>query len=44
MGNGMVIDIEHLCGEMERLTSKGIKITPENLKISDRAIICMPYL
>jgi len=43
MGNGMVIDIEHLCGEMERLTSKGIKITPENLKISDRAIICMPY-
>jgi len=43
MGNGMVIDLEHLCGEMERLTSKGIKITPNNLKISDRAIICMPY-
>ena len=43
MGNGMVIDIEHLCGEIERLTSRGIKITPDNLKISDRAVICMPY-
>lgn len=43
MGNGMVIDIEHLCGEIEALTVKGIKISPENLKISDKAIICMPY-
>lgn len=43
MGNGMVIDIEHLCGEMERLKEKGVKITPDNLKISDKAIICMPY-
>ncbi len=43
MGNGMVIDIKHLCGEIERLTSAGIKIGPENLKISREAIICMPY-
>ncbi len=43
MGNGMVIDIEHLYNEMGRLTSAGVKITPENLKISDKAIICMPY-
>ena len=43
MGNGMVIDIEHLAGEMQKLKDKGIEITPENLKISDRAIICMPY-
>ena len=43
MGNGMVIDIKHLCEEIERLQKSGIKITPENLKISDRAIICMPY-
>ncbi len=43
MGNGMVIDIEHLVGEMNALREKGIKITPENLKISDKAIICMPY-
>ncbi len=43
MGNGMVIDIEHLCAEIGRLTERGIKITPHNLKISDKAIICMPY-
>ena len=43
MGNGMVIDIEHLVGEMKKLTDKGISITPENLKISEKAIICMPY-
>lgn len=43
MGNGMVIDIEHLTKEIASLTDKGIKITPENLKISDKAIICLPY-
>ena len=43
MGNGMVIDIEHLCGEMQKLIDGGIKITPANLKISEKAIICMPY-
>lgn len=43
MGNGMVIDLEHLVGEIGRLTEKGIHISPENLKISDKAIICMPY-
>lgn len=43
MGNGMVIDLEHLVGEIGRLTEKGIRISPENLKISDKAIICMPY-
>ncbi len=43
MGNGMVIDMEHLCGEMEKLRAGGIAISPENLKISDRAVICMPY-
>lgn len=43
MGNGMVIDIQHLVEEIGRLTEKGIKITPDNLKISDKAVICMPY-
>ncbi len=43
MGNGMVIDLEHLCKEIENLKSGGIKISPENLKISEKAIICMPY-
>ena len=43
LGPGMVIDIKHLCGEMEKLRSAGINITPDNLKISDKAIITMPY-
>ncbi|MFR5103636.1 MAG: adenylosuccinate synthetase, partial [Christensenellaceae bacterium] len=43
MGNGMVIDIKHLCGEMQRLREAGISIAPANLKISDRAVITMPY-
>ncbi len=43
MGSGMVVDIQHLCGEMGRLQGAGVIITPENLKISNRAIICMPY-
>ena len=43
MGNGMVIDIEHLVNEAGKLREQGIKITPDNLKISDKAIICLPY-
>lgn len=43
MGNGMVIDLEHLHKELNNLRSSGVKITPENLKISDRAVICLPY-
>jgi len=43
MGNGMVVDVKHLVEEMGRLRDGGITITPKNLKISDRAVICMPY-
>ena len=43
LGPGIVIDLEHLYGEAQRLREGGIEITPEHLKISDRATICMPY-
>lgn len=43
MGPGMVIDLEHLTGEVAKLRDAGISITPDHLKISDRATICMPY-
>ena len=43
MAQGMVIDLEHLTNEIKALTEKGITITPEHLKISDKAVICMPY-
>ncbi len=43
LGNGAVIDPEKLLEEIDELHSKGISITPENLKVSDRAPIVFPY-
>ena len=43
MGPGMVIDLKHLCGEIKKLREGGISISPANLKISDKAVITMPY-
>lgn len=43
MGNGMVIDLEHFAHEVTALRKQGIAITPENLKVSRSATICMPY-
>ena len=43
LGNGMVIDIEHLYKEVNKLREQGISITPKNLKISDCAVVCFPY-
>ncbi len=42
MGGGMVIDLEHLCGELQTLAEKGIRVTPDTLQISDKAFICLP--
>ncbi|MCL2212901.1 MAG: adenylosuccinate synthase [Oscillospiraceae bacterium] len=43
MGGGMVIDPQHLCGEIAMLADKGIILSPNTLKISDKAFICLPY-
>ncbi len=43
MGNGMAIDLKHLHYEIQRLREKGIHVGPDNLKISDRAMVTMPY-
>ena len=43
LGNGMVVDIKHLTEEADRLRAQGVAIAPENLKISDKAVITMPY-
>jgi adenylosuccinate synthase len=43
IGNGTVVSIGTLRKEMEELQSKGVKITPENLAVSDRAHVIMPY-
>lgn len=43
IGNGVVVDIKHLVEEIEKIEKAGISVPPEHLKISDRAVICMPY-
>ena len=43
LGNGVVIDLEGLWGEIENLQKAGIRITPENFRISERATIVFPY-
>lgn len=43
LGNGTVIDLEHLCAEIKKLQDGGVKITPDNFKISNRAIIVFPF-
>ncbi len=43
LGNGVALDCENLCGEIDDLASKGVAITPENLMISDRASLLLPW-
>lgn len=43
LGNGTVIDLEHLFNEVKKLRDRGVVINSENFRISDRAIVCMPY-
>ncbi len=43
LGNGVVIDLEDLWGEMQTLMDAGITVTPENFRISDRATIVFPF-
>ncbi len=43
MGNGMAIDLEHFSMELKRLGEGGITLAPQNLKVSDKAVICLPY-
>ena len=43
LGNGVALDPEHLMGEIEKLRAAGVKVGPENLKISERASIVFPY-
>ena len=43
LGDGMVVDLEHLAGEITQIREKGISVGPENLKLSTRATISMPW-
>ena len=43
LGPGMVVDLQHLCGEIGNLRSAGISVEPGHLVLSDRATISLPY-
>ena len=43
LGNGVALDLENLWKEIKLLQSKGINITPNNLKISSRASLLLPW-
>jgi len=43
IGNGVVVDPEVLIGEIERLRERGVRVTPKNLALSERAHVILPY-
>jgi len=43
IGNGLVVDPEVLLGEIEYLENNGIPSGPDQLKISEKAHVIMPY-
>lgn len=43
LGNGVALDPENLWLEMQDVMAKGVILTPDNLKISDRASILLPW-
>lgn len=43
IGNGLVVDPKALLDEITYLEGLGVKVSPKNLNISDRAQVIMPY-
>ena len=43
LGNGVALDPENLVKEIRDVQAKGICVSPENLKISDRASLLLPW-
>ena len=43
LGNGVAMDPENLWAEIGTVTAQGVSVTPENLKISHRAALLMPW-
>lgn len=43
LGNGVAVDPENLWKEMQGVVKQGVPLTPENLKISDRASLLLPW-
>jgi adenylosuccinate synthase len=43
IGNGVVLDPEVFLEEMDRLEARGVAVGPDNLRLSERAHVIMPY-
>ncbi|MCQ2497092.1 MAG: adenylosuccinate synthase [Lachnospiraceae bacterium] len=43
LGNGVAFDMENLWNEMQKVVEQGVALTPENLKISDRVSLVLPW-
>ena len=43
LGNGVALDPENLWKEMQQVMEQGVELTPDNLKISDRASVLLPW-
>ncbi len=43
LGNGVALDPENLLREIRQVREKGVEITPENLMISERASLLLPW-
>ena len=43
LGNGVALDPENLWKEMQDVINQGVDITPDSLKISDRASLLLPW-
>ncbi len=43
LGNGVALDMENLSAEIDTVEAKGVRISPENLRISDRASLLLPW-
>ena len=43
LGNGVALDPQNLWTEMQEVMKNGVPLTPDNLKISDRASLLLPW-
>ena len=43
LGNGVALDPQNLWTEMQSVAEQGVPLTPDNLKISDRASLLLPW-
>lgn len=43
LGDGMVVDLNHLSAEISQIEAQNISVSPKNLKLSKKATISMPW-